>query len=200
VDAKVRESVIMAGFGGQGILFMGQLLCYAGMHQGLRVTWMPSYGPEMRGGTANCTVMLSSERIGSPVTSRPSSLVVMNKASLDKYEDAVQSGGFLVINSSLVQRDANRSDLRILKIPATQIAEKTGTLQVANMAALGGYVAGRKFISLDSLLVALQRLIPAHHQDLLALNEKALRTGFDEATRRFKSLEGCFLESEGEYK
>ena len=95
MELILLESVIMSGFGGQGILLMGQLLCYAGMHEGLKVTWMPSYGPEMRGGTANCTVMLSSERVGSPVTRKPSSLVAMNKASLDKFEAAVQPGGFL---------------------------------------------------------------------------------------------------------
>jgi 2-oxoglutarate ferredoxin oxidoreductase subunit gamma len=193
VDLNVRESVIMAGFGGQGILLMGQLLCYAGMHQGLKATWMPSYGPEMRGGTANCTVTLSSERIGSPVNRHPSALVVMNRASLDKFEDAVQSPGFLVINSSLVERDANRSDLRIVRIPANQIAEEAGTLQVANMAALGGYLAGKKFISLDSLIIALQRMIPAHRQDLLALNEKALRRGFEEAERQLRR--GCGVSS-----
>jgi len=184
VDLNVRESVIMAGFGGQGILLMGQLLCYAGMHQGLKATWMPSYGPEMRGGTANCTVTLSSERIGSPVNRHPSSLVAMNRASLDKFEDAVQSLGFLVINSSLIEREAKRSDLRIVRIPANQIAEEAGALQVANMAALGGYLAGKKSISLDSLIVALRRMIPAHRQDLLALNEKALRRGFEEAGRQ----------------
>lgn len=175
------ESVIMSGFGGQGILLMGQLLCYAGMHEGLRVTWMPSYGPEMRGGTANCTVMLSSERIGSPVTLHPSSLVAMNPASLDRFEGAIQPGGFLLINSSLIREAPRRGDLTVLHVPANQIAEKAGTLQVTNMAALGAYVGGRKLVSLDSVFMALRRLIPEHRKELLAVNEEALRRGVEVA-------------------
>jgi 2-oxoglutarate ferredoxin oxidoreductase subunit gamma len=151
------------------------------MHEGLQVTWMPSYGPEMRGGTANCTVMLSPERVGSPVTRFPSSLVAMNKPSLDKFEGALQPGGFLVINSSLVERDPGRSDLRIIKVPANKIAEGLGTLQVANMAALGAYVGGRGFIPLESVILALRRVIPEHRQELLAANQEALRQGAEAA-------------------
>jgi 2-oxoglutarate ferredoxin oxidoreductase subunit gamma len=173
----MHESVIMSGFGGQGILLMGQLLCYAGMHEGLKVTWMPSYGPEMRGGTANCTVMLSSSRVGSPVTRHPSSLVAMNKASLRKFEAAIQAGGFLVINSSLVDRDSLRPDLTVVKVPANQIAEEAGTLQASNMAALGAYVAGRRVVSLESIVLALRQMIPEHRQELMAANEEALRRG-----------------------
>jgi len=182
----LHESVIMSGFGGQGILLMGQLLCYAGMHEGLRVTWMPSYGPEMRGGTANCTVMLSSERVGSPVTRKPSSLVAMNKASLDKFEAAVQPGGFLVINSSLVERDCQRKDLKVIRVPANKIAEEAGTLQVTNMAALGAYVAGKGAVSLDSVIIALRRMVPAHRKELLAVNEEALRRGAEVAAAQKK--------------
>jgi 2-oxoglutarate ferredoxin oxidoreductase subunit gamma len=177
----MNESVIMSGFGGQGILLMGQLLCYAGMHEGRNVTWMPSYGPEMRGGTANCTVMISSARVGSPVTRFPQSLVAMNKASLDKFEEAVQAEGFLVINSSLVDRDPVRADLRVIKVPANQIAEAVGTLQVTNMAALGAYVAGRGIVSLDSVTIALRRMIPEHRKELLEVNEEALRRGAETA-------------------
>jgi 2-oxoglutarate ferredoxin oxidoreductase subunit gamma len=180
----MNESVIMSGFGGQGILLMGQLLCYAGMHEGKNVTWMPSYGPEMRGGTANCTVRISSERIGSPVTRFPQSLVAMNKASLDKFEGAIQKGGFLVVNSSLVDRDPVRTDIRFIQVPANQIAEKAGTLQVTNMAALGAYVAGRGVVSLDSVIVALRRMIPEHRKELLAVNEEALRRGAEAASSR----------------
>jgi len=178
----MHESVIMSGFGGQGILLMGQLLCYAGMHEGKKVTWMPSYGPEMRGGTANCTVMISSDRVGSPVTRFPQSLVAMNKASLDKFENAIQAGGFLVINSSLVDRNPARSDIRFIKIPANEIAEKAGTLQVTNMAALGAYVAGRGVVSLDAVIFALRRMIPEHRKQLLTVNEEALRRGAEAAS------------------
>ena len=179
----MHESVIMSGFGGQGILLMGQLLCYAGMHEGRKVTWMPSYGPEMRGGTANCTVMISSDRVGSPVTQFPQSLVAMNKASLDKFENAIQPGGFLVINSSLVDRDPSRTDIRFIKVPANQIAEKAGTLQVTNMAALGAYVARRGVVSLEAVIIALRRMIPEHRKELLAVNEEALRRGAETASK-----------------
>lgn len=174
----------MSGFGGQGILLMGQLLCHAGMQEGLQVTWMPSYGPEMRGGTANCTVMLSPERVGSPVTRTPSSLVAMNKPSLDKFEDALQPGGLLIINSSLVARDPRRSDLQMIKVPANKIAEEAGTLQVTNMAALGAYVAGRKIVALESVLAALRRMIPEHRRDLLTANQEALRKGAEAAGKQ----------------
>jgi len=183
----MHESVIMSGFGGQGILLMGQLLCYAGMHEGLKVTWMPSYGPEMRGGTANCTVMLSSDRIGSPVTHTPSSLVAMNKPSLDRFEAAVQTGGFLVINSSLVERDSRRSDLRIVKVPANKIAEEVGALQVSNMAALGAYVGGKGVVSLESVILALRQMIPEHRKEMLAVNEKALRRGAEFAAAQLRN-------------
>ncbi len=177
----MHESVIMSGFGGQGILLMGQLLCYAGMHEGKRVTWMPSYGPEMRGGTANCTVMLSEDRVGSPVTRHPFSLVAMNKASLDRFEGDLQPGGFLLLNSSLIQREPERQDLQVIKIPANRIAEEAGTLQVTNLAALGAYVGARKVVSLESVLMALKRMIPAHRKELLSVNEKALRKGYETA-------------------
>ena len=180
----MHESVIMSGFGGQGILLMGQLLCYAGMHEGKNVTWMPSYGPEMRGGTANCTVMISSDRVGSPVTRFPQSLVAMNKASLDKFESAIQPGGFLVINSSLVEREPERTDLHFIKVPANRIAEEAGSLQVTNMAALGAYVAGREIVSLDSVIIALRRMIPEHRKELLAVNAEALRRGAQTAAKQ----------------
>lgn len=176
------ESVIMSGFGGQGILLMGQLLCYAGMLENRNVTWMPSYGPEMRGGTANCTVMISSERIGSPLTRFPRSLVAMNKASLDRFESAVQPNGFLVVNSSLIDCNLLRPDLRVLRIPANEIAESAGALQVTNLAALGAYVSFRGIVSLDSVLAALRRMIPEHRKHMLAVNEEALRRGAQTAS------------------
>jgi 2-oxoglutarate ferredoxin oxidoreductase subunit gamma len=177
----MHESVIMSGFGGQGVLLMGQLLCYAGMNEGKKVTWMPSYGPEMRGGTANCTVMIAEDRVGSPITRHPLSLVTLNKASLDRFEDALPPGGLLVLNSSLIDRAPQRQDLEVIKVPANRIAEEAGTLQVTNMAALGAYVGGRKVVSLDSVVLALKRLIPAHRKELLGANETALRRGYEAA-------------------
>ena len=180
----MNESVIMSGYGGQGILLMGQLLCYAGMHEKKNVTWMPSYGPEMRGGTANCTVMISAQRVGSPVTRFPGALVAMNKASLQKFEPSIGQNGFLVINSSLIERGPDRSDLKVVRVPANKIAEEAGTLQVTNMAALGAYVAGRGIVSLDSVTIALRRMIPEHRKELLAVNEEALRRGAEAAAKQ----------------
>ena len=177
----MHESVIMSGFGGQGILLMGQLLCYAGMHEGKKVTWMPSYGPEMRGGTANCTIMVSEDRVGSPVTRHPSSLVAMNRASLDRFEEDLQIRGFLLINSSLIDREPQRKDLQVIKVPANKIAEEAGTIQVTNMAALGAYVGAKNVVSLESVIQALRRMIPAHRKELLSANETALRKGYETA-------------------
>jgi 2-oxoglutarate ferredoxin oxidoreductase subunit gamma len=180
------ESVIMSGFGGQGIMLMGQLLCYAGMEEGLRVTWMPSYGPEMRGGTANCTVILSSERIGSPITAHPVSLVALNRASLDRFEKSVKPGGVLILNTSLADRKPERDDLCLVPIPANQIAEEVGTLQVANMVALGAYVRARRSVSMDSLFSGLRGIIPEHRSEWLPLNETALRRGAEFAAGLLK--------------
>jgi 2-oxoglutarate ferredoxin oxidoreductase subunit gamma len=167
----------MSGFGGQGIMLMGQLLCFAGMEEGLKVTWMPAYGPEMRGGTANCTVILSSDRIGSPITAHPDSLVALNQPSQDRFEKWLKPGGFLILNTSLVGRKPERDDLRLVPIPANQIAEEVGTLQVANMVALGAYVGAGRSVSLNSLFFALRQIIPEHRREWLPLNETALRRG-----------------------
>ncbi len=160
---------------------MGQLLSYAGMREGLHVTWMPSYGPEMRGGTANCTVILSSERVGSPVTRHPSSLIAMNKPSIDRFEPAVTPGGLLIVNSSLVAKDSFRFDLQVVRVPANKIAEEIGSLQVTNMAALGAYIITKNIVSLETAISALAKMIPAHRQELLPINEKALRQGAEYA-------------------
>lgn len=180
----MHEEVIMTGFGGQGILLMGQLLCYAGMLEGLKVTWMPAYGPEMRGGTANCTVMLSSDRVGSPVTLFPSSLVAMNRPSLDKFESAVKPGGLLVINSSLVDRDCGRHDLRVIRVPANKIAEEASTPQATNMVALGAYVGATGVVHLDSVISALKWKIPESRRKVLLDNEEALRRGMEIVDRK----------------
>ena len=163
----MHESVIMSGFRRPGVLLMGQLLCYAGMHEGKKVTWMPSYGPEMRGGTANCTVMISSDRVGSPVTRLPRSWWPEQSLS-GQFEDAIPPGGFSG-GQFLPGRSGPCSGrtFAVIKVPANQIAEEAGTLQVTNMAALGAYVAGRKVVSLDSVVLALKRMIPAHRKEML---------------------------------
>ena len=122
----MQTEVIVAGFGGQGVLFTGQLLSYAAMDEGKEVTWIPSYGPEMRGGTANCTVVIADEEIGSPLVRNPKAVIAMNLPSLDKYEPVVQAGGLLVINGSMVNREVTRTDIRSVVVPANEIAEELG--------------------------------------------------------------------------
>jgi len=131
-------SIIMAGFGGQGALFAGQLLAYAGMDGGKHVTWIPSYGPEMRGGTANCCVIIGDEPIGAPIVARPDVAVVFNRPSFDKYEPLVKEGGLLVVNSTIVHVKSQRSDLETVYVPANRIAEESGSIKMLNMAMTGG--------------------------------------------------------------
>ena len=143
------EEVIIAGFGGQGLMLMGRLLAYAGMLEGRKVAWMPSYGPEMRGGTANCTVIISSEEIASPIVTNPKTVIAMNKPSLDKFESLIQKDGLIVLNNSLIDQEVKRDDIKVLKIPANDIANKLGNLRVANMVTLGAYVKKSGVVRLE---------------------------------------------------
>jgi 2-oxoglutarate ferredoxin oxidoreductase subunit gamma len=174
----MQEEIIISGFGGQGQLFAGQLLAYAGMMEGRKVAWIPSYGPEMRGGTANCTVVISDEDVGSPVVLHPSAVVAMNPPSLDKYESAVVPGGILVINTSLGTRTPKRSDLRIATVDASEQAlQAAGNDKLANMVALGTLLALLPVVSADSVLAALRKVLGAKKASLYEANEKALRRG-----------------------
>jgi 2-oxoglutarate ferredoxin oxidoreductase subunit gamma len=171
------EEVIIAGFGGQGVMLMGRLLAYAGMLEGKNVAWMPSYGPEMRGGTANCTVIISSEEIASPVVPYPKSIIVMNKPSLDKFEANVQKGGLIILNESLIDQKVNRDDVAIVRVPANDIANKLGNLRVANMVALGTYVKKSGVVKLKNIFKALEKVLAERNQKLIDLNKKALKQG-----------------------
>lgn len=173
----MQQEFIFAGFGGQGVLLMGQLIAYAALYEGKKVSWIPSYGPEMRGGTANCTVVVSDREIGSPVVTRPSCVVAMNLPSLDKFEDRVKPGGVLVINSSMINREPRRTDITVIKVPATATATELGNQRVANMVALGAVVEATRVVSVEGLLETLRKKLPAHHQDLLPLNQKAIELG-----------------------
>lgn len=173
----MQQEFIFAGFGGQGVLLMGQLIAYAALQEGKRVSWIPSYGPEMRGGTANCTVIVSDREIGSPVVTRPSCIVAMNLPSLDKFEQAVKPGGFLILNSSMINREANRKDITVIKVPATATANDLGEARVANMVALGAVVEATKVVSVEGLIEALKKKLPAHRQNLLPLNQEAIERG-----------------------
>ncbi len=173
----MQTDIIIAGFGGQGVLFAGQLLAYAAMDEGREVTWIPSYGPEMRGGTANCTVVIADEEIGSPLVRNPQAVIAMNLPSLDKYETAVRAGGVMIINSSIVNRGVTRADIRAALIPGNEIAESLGDRRMTNMVLLGGLLANLPVLSLESIERALQSHLPARHQRLLPLNIQALHRG-----------------------
>jgi 2-oxoglutarate ferredoxin oxidoreductase subunit gamma len=173
----MQQEVIIAGFGGQGVLFAGQLLAYAGMDAGKAVTWIPSYGPEMRGGTANCTVVVSDEEIGSPFVKNPTAVLAMNLPSLDKYENLVKQGGILVVNTSMVNRPVARTDINVVSIPANDVAEAAGTKRAVNMVMLGALLGNADILSLEALEAALEDHLPERHKKFLPANIAALRQG-----------------------
>jgi len=147
----MQTEVMFCGFGGQGIMLIGQMLAYAGMNEGKNVIWMPSYGPEMRGGTAYCTVQVSDRDVGSPIIDRPQCIAVLNRPSLDKFDDKVRKGGLIIINTSLIDIDSKRDDINILHVKANDIGMECGTGKAANMAVLGAYVGYTKAVKLESL-------------------------------------------------
>ena len=173
------EDVIIAGFGGQGVLFIGELLAYAAMKEGRNVTWIPSYGPEMRGGTANCTVVISDEEIGSPVITSPHSLIVMNNPSLDSFEPRLITGGVLIINSSLITRESKRNDAKVIKVPANKIAFELGSDKAANMVVLGAYIAKTKAVSPHSILDGLEKVLGEKKRRFLEINKRAFEKGME---------------------
>jgi 2-oxoglutarate ferredoxin oxidoreductase subunit gamma len=171
------EEIIIAGFGGQGVMSMGQLLAYAGMLEGKHVSWLPSYGPEQRGGTANCAIVVSDEPVGSPVVSRPSAAIILNNPSFDKFEPHIRPGGLLILNSSLVSRKTARKDVKVIEVKATHLANELGNSQVANMILLGTYLANTPFISLHSVVYSLNKVLSPEKSHLIELNMKALEKG-----------------------
>jgi 2-oxoglutarate ferredoxin oxidoreductase subunit gamma len=173
----MQTEIIIAGFGGQGVLFAGQLLAYAAMDTGLNVTWIPSYGPEMRGGTANCTVVISDEEIGSPNVHNPQVLLAMNQPSLDKYEKLVRPGGLIVLNASIIARAIQRQDVRVASTPANEIAEKAGDKRMTNMVMLGCLLANTAILPVEAIEKALESHLPQRHHRLLPANFQALRQG-----------------------
>jgi 2-oxoglutarate ferredoxin oxidoreductase subunit gamma len=174
------QEIILAGFGGQGVMSMGQLLAYAGLVEGKYVSWIPSYGPEMRGGTANCSVAISDEEVSSPMITEPDTLIILNRPSLEKFEKDVKPGGLLLINSSLVDIEPVRKDLKVLKIPASDLAnEKLGNTRVANMIILGSFVELTCAVTLDSVVGALKKVLPDYRHHLIPLNQQALEIGME---------------------
>ena len=171
------EKNIFAGFGGQGVLLMGQLLAAAGMMEGKHTTWVPSYGPEMRGGTANCSVMLSDEEIDSPLITRPTSLIVMNRPSLEKFEDKVVPGGSLFVNSSMIDVKVKREDVNAYYVPCNDLAAELGNNKVANMIMLGAYLGKSKCVDVETVLDALLEKLGQKKAKLIPLNREALLRG-----------------------
>lgn len=173
----MQTEVIVSGFGGQGVLFAGQLLAYAAMDMGKEVTWIPSYGPEMRGGTANCTVIIADEEIGSPMVKHPGAVIAMNLPSLDKYEASMLENGLMVLNASMVNRAVTRKDIRAVSVPANEIAESLGDRRMTNMVLLGALLANLPVLPLEAVEHALEAHLPKRHHRLLPLNYQCLRKG-----------------------
>ena len=168
---------IFAGFGGQGVLLIGQLLAYAGMYEGKNVSWLPSYGPEMRGGTANCSVVVSDEPVASPCISMANCVIAMNRPSLDKFEANVLPGGKLFINSSIIDKKATRTDIDVYYVPCNEIADSLGNPKVGNMAMLGAYLEATKAVEVQSVLDALLYTLGEKKAHLIPLNKEAIDKG-----------------------
>lgn len=179
----MREDIIFAGFGGQGIMFMGKALSCAAMKNNRFVTWMPSYGAEVRGGTAHSMVIISSDSIASPLVKEPSVCIVMNKPSFTKFEPKVKKNGLLIVNKSLVDGKSERTDMDILEIPATDIAFKLGNSRIANMIILGALLAKKPILPLDALEDSLESVIPKSRHDIIPINREAIKKGYEYGSR-----------------
>lgn len=171
--------ILIAGFGGQGILFAGKFLAYKGLLEDLQVSWLPSYGPEMRGGTANCNVILSEEPVGSPIVTSPDVLIAMNLPSLQKYVDAVVPGGQIYVDSTLIAEKVERTDVEVYYIPATAMANEAGVPTLANMVMMGHVLQHNPELSFNGTEVTVQKLVPPKKAALVELNMKALEAGRD---------------------
>ena len=189
----MQNDVIMAGFGGQGILLIGKMLAYAGMREGKEVSWLPSYGPEMRGGTCNCTVVISDRPVGSPVIRSPRTVLAMNLPSLDKFESDLRPGGVLLINSSLISREPTRDDLIVIKVPANEIANDLGNPRGANMVALGAYLGATGAVDMDGVVEVIRETFSAKPK-VVDVNIEALKRGHEIGVA---AAEGAALVEEG---
>ena len=175
---SMYEKIICAGFGGQGIMLMGKLLAQIGMSQGYQVTWLPSYGAEVRGGTAHSMVHISTERIASPTIFSPTTCIVMNKPSLIKFMDRVKPGGLLIINTSMADRIVEKKAVKIAALPLTRLASELGNIKVANMIAIGAFIQLKKIFPLKNVLNELNNVLPLK-EELISLNRKAINLGYE---------------------
>ena len=172
-------SSIIAGFGGQGSLLMGKIMAYAGMLEGKEVSWCPSYGPEMRGGTANCHVIIDDEPIGSPIVTSPNILVAMNKPSLDKFENTVSEGGYVFIDTSLIDRKSEREDVNEICVNATETAHNMGNKSLANMVMLGAVLKKTELFTIDEIEYTMKKSLPENKHKLIEMNIKAVKEGYN---------------------
>ena len=175
----MTTQILIAGFGGQGILFSGKFLAYEGLIENREVSWLPSYGPEMRGGTANCSVILSDTKIGSPIIYEPDILIAMNKPSLEKNENETVKDGFIFVDSSLIDKKVERDDVNTFYIPATRLASDNGLTGLANMIMIGYMLKETNIIPYENVSKAMQKVIPARKQNMLDLNLKAVELGYN---------------------
>ena len=172
------DTLIIAGFGGQGVLVIGNLLAYAAMKEGRHVSYLPFYGVEMRGGTADCTIVISSREIGSPVVGQAHSVIAMNQSSLLKYEQRLQGQGLLLVNSSLIDpKEASRKDIRLLPVPANDLAKESGNPKLANMVALGAFIEKTKLVQMTSLFESFEKVLDQRYHHLIPSNVKAIQRG-----------------------
>ena len=172
-------NALLAGFGGQGILFMGKVIAYAGLTDGKEVSWLPSYGPEMRGGTANCSVCISSDPICSPLVVTPNVFVAMNGPSYDKFIDSVVPGGIVILDSTLVEREVKRDDITVCLVPATKLAEEHGLKGLANIILIGKLIKESGVISMDDIEAAIRKIVPPKKAQLIENNLKAIQIGYN---------------------
>ncbi|NLJ99640.1 MAG: 2-oxoacid:ferredoxin oxidoreductase subunit gamma [Clostridia bacterium] len=175
----MHHELIIAGFGGQGIMFAGQLLTYTGMMEDRHVSYIPSYGPEMRGGTANCSVVISEKEIGSPIVTDPGILVTLNQPAFDKFAPTVKDGGLIIYNSTLINGELPGEDVETLAVPASKIADELGNPRITNMVMLGALIKKTQMVSLETILDSLEKVLPEHRHNLIPLNKQALEAGME---------------------
>ena len=175
----MSTQILIAGFGGQGILFAGKYLAYDALIEDKEVSWLPSYGPEMRGGTANCSIIISDTKIGSPIVDKPDILIAMNTPSYDKYINEVKPGGKVFVDSSLIDRKCDRDDISVYYIPATKMASDNDLSGLANMIMIGSLIANTELIDTENMEAAMKKVVPAKKQNLFDLNMKAVSLGMD---------------------
>ena len=175
----MKEEIIIAGFGGQGVLSMGKILAYGGIMQDQEVSWLPSYGPEMRGGTCNVSVVLSDNKISSPVLSKFDTAIILNQQSMDKFEKQVKPGGLLIYDTNGITRHPERKDIQVYRIDAVEVAAKLGNAKAYNMVVLGAFLKIKPIVTMENVLKGLKKSLPPRHHNLIPMNEQAITAGMN---------------------